>query len=52
MFGNIKIRDIDDLILRDANHGLGWYGSFKLFAGGSIDGPVLYGYSGGALGIK
>jgi hypothetical protein len=45
-----------DLLLRnpsDANHGLGWYGTFgtnKPFAGVNVDGPVLYGWGGGALG--
>ena len=39
-----------DLSLRDPNHGLGWYGSSRLFGGANIDGPVLYGWSGGALG--
>ena len=34
----------------DVNHGLGWYGSTKLFAGASVDGPVLYGFTGGVLG--
>ncbi|MEL6356095.1 MAG: tail fiber domain-containing protein, partial [Bacteroidota bacterium] len=42
-----------DLFLRggtDGNHGLGWYGPSKLFNNFSVDGPVLYGFSGGALG--
>ena len=36
----------------DANHGLGYFASYNNGAGTSvgIDGPVLYGYSGGALG--
>ena len=38
-------------ILLDRNHGLGWYGSGKSFAGVNVDGPVSYGWSGGALGI-
>ncbi|MGQ0644729.1 MAG: hypothetical protein ACT4O3_04470 [Elusimicrobiota bacterium] len=44
-----------DLWLRngaDKNHGLGWYGSGKPFQGVDVDGPVLYGWSGGALGTK
>jgi hypothetical protein len=41
-----------DLNLRDANHGLGWYGPGRLFNGVSVDGPVLYGFSGGALGTN
>ncbi len=32
------------------NYGLGWYGTGRLFAGSAIDGPVLYGNAGGALG--
>ena len=32
------------------NYGLGWYGTGRLFAGAAIDGPVLYGNAGGALG--
>ncbi len=43
-----------DLFLRagsDTNHGLGWFGGTQRpFAGVAVDGPVLYGYSGGALG--
>ena len=42
-----------DLFLRgsgDLNHGLGWYGTDKLFAGVNLDGPVLYGCDGGGLG--
>lgn len=33
----------------DYNHGLGWYGGSKLFAGVNVNGPVLYGNSGGIL---
>ncbi len=44
------------LLLRgtgDLNHGLGWFSSFNNNATAiSIDGPVLYGYSGGALATK
>ncbi len=32
------------------NYGLGWYGTGRLFGGTAVDGPVLYGNSGGALG--
>lgn len=39
-----------DLNLKDANHGLGWYGADRLFNGVAINGPVLYGAGGGALG--
>jgi hypothetical protein len=34
----------------DANHGLGWFGPTRQFAGASPDGPVLWGNAGGALG--
>ena len=50
--GNIRLNN-KDLLLRtdiDTNHGLGWYGSGKQFAGTNLDGPALYGFSGGALG--
>lgn len=50
--GNVRINN-KDIYLRadtDTNHGLGWYGAGKLFAGSSLDGPALYGFSGGALG--
>jgi hypothetical protein len=33
-----------------SNYGLGWYGSGRLFDSVAVDGPVLYGNSGGALG--
>jgi hypothetical protein len=33
-----------------SNYGLGWYGSGRQWNGISVDGPVLYGNSGGALG--
>jgi hypothetical protein len=41
-----------DLFLRggDTNHGLGWYGAGKLFAGNNVDGPAIYGFDGGVLG--
>jgi hypothetical protein len=32
------------------NYGLGWYGTGRTFNSVAIDGPVLYGNSGGALG--
>ena len=50
--GNIRIND-RSLFLRpgaDPNHGLGWYGGSKTFAGAGPDGPVVYGFGGGALG--
>ncbi len=50
--GNVGITSNDNIYLRDANHGLGYYGASKLFAGNNPDGPVLFGYSGGVLGVK
>ena len=50
--GNIRLRD-NNIWLRggiDEWQGLGWYGMGKPFAGVSVDGPVLFGWSGGALG--
>ena len=50
--GDIRL-STHDLFFRegtDRNHGLGWYGATKLFAGVNIDGPVLYGCDGGGLG--
>ncbi len=50
--GDIRIND-KDLWLRkgtDQNNGIGWYGAGKPFAGSEIEGPVLIGLSGGALG--
>lgn len=50
--GDVRIND-HTLYLRggnDRNHGLGWYGGTRLFANVSLDGPAVFGYSGGALG--
>lgn len=50
--GHLRIDD-NELFLRpdfDLNHGLGWYGQQKPFDGVNVDGPVLYGFSGGLLG--
>lgn len=53
--GNLHLNDYD-LFFRwgsDRDHGLGYYGlagASKPFAGINVDGPVLYGYNGGALG--
>jgi hypothetical protein len=33
-----------------SNYGLGWYGTGRLFGTTAVDGPVLYGNAGGALG--
>jgi hypothetical protein len=48
--GNIRINDNNIYFRTDNNHGLGWYGTGKLFAGITYDGPVLYGWGSGALG--
>ncbi len=34
----------------DQNHGIGWFGAGKLFANFNLDGPVVFGFSGGILG--
>jgi len=48
---NVSLNHNDlKLLYGDTNHGLGWYGAGKLFSGANVDGPALYGYSGGALG--
>ena len=50
--GDVHVNDFD-IFLRggsDRSAGLGWYGFGKTFAGVNIDGPVSYGWSGGALG--
>lgn len=40
-----------DLQLNNSNnYGLGYYGSTRLFNGAAVDGPVLFGQAGGALG--
>jgi hypothetical protein len=49
VFGNIRTNYNQILLTADDNHGLGW---FQTHAGEAIDGPVLYGFSGGALAIK
>jgi hypothetical protein len=52
--GNLRLNGNDLYLLNGVNrfHGLGWFGSGKAFAGVNVDGPVLYGYSGGGLGFK
>jgi hypothetical protein len=43
----------NNLLLRstsDTMHGVGWYGAGKTWAGVEYDGPVLFGWAGGALG--
>jgi len=47
---NAHLNDHDLFMRWDQNHGIGWYGAGKPFAGLNIDGPVVYGWTGGALG--
>lgn len=54
--GTLGLRE-NDLLFRgktgqDLNHGIGWYGTGKLWNGITLDGPVLYGYLGGMLGTN
>jgi type VI secretion system secreted protein VgrG len=49
-YGNFMMNQKELYLKDDDKHGLGYYGGTKLFAGLRPDGPVLYGYSGGALG--
>ncbi len=52
LLGDARIND-RTIYLRpgsDSFHGLGWFGAGKLFANYSLDGPVLFGFHGGALG--
>lgn len=46
--GNVSINN-NSLFLKDENHGLSYY---QDYADQPIDGPVLFGWSGGALAIK
>lgn len=59
--GTVRMAIQGDILFRggvDANHGIGWYGgakgdrdSYDLgFANTTVDGPVVYGFAGGALG--
>ena len=48
--GNIGLDYNYDLYVRDLNHGIGYYGGAKTWNGFAPDGPIVYGYSGGALG--
>ncbi|HTY86700.1 MAG TPA: hypothetical protein VMB80_04485, partial [Candidatus Acidoferrum sp.] len=50
--GKLRMND-STIFLRsgtDTNHGVGWYGTGKTFAGFAPDGPALFGWAGGALG--
>ncbi|HEX2741097.1 MAG TPA: tail fiber domain-containing protein [Rubrobacter sp.] len=59
--GTVRMAIQGDILFKggvDANHGIGWYGgakgdrdSYDLgFANTTVDGPVVYGFNGGALG--
>jgi hypothetical protein len=52
--GGLRLNDTNLWLRNDNNHGLGWFGNGKPFAATSnvIDGPVLFGFSGGALGTE
>lgn len=49
-FAEMVSSDTDLLFNGSSNYGLGYYGGTRLFNGTAIDGPVLYGNAGGALG--
>lgn len=52
--GDTRINDFN-IWLRggtDIQHGLGWHGAGKLWAGQAFEGPVLFGWAGGALGTS
>lgn len=48
--GNVYMNDKSIYFRNDAYHGIEFHGSSNLWASLSINGPVLYGNSGGALG--
>jgi hypothetical protein len=50
MSGNVVMNDNDIQFRNDSYHGVGWYGGGKFFGGVNVNGPVLYGGSGGGLG--
>jgi hypothetical protein len=49
---NEYLADNNIFLRSDTLHGLGWYGTGKLFAGYNVNGPVLYGVANGALGTS
>ncbi len=51
-YANGFLNDLDMFLRNDTFHGVGWYGVGKTFAGVPVNGPVVYGFSGGALGFK
>jgi hypothetical protein len=52
VYGNLRINDKTLFFHSDDNHGIGWFGAGKQFATKNIDGPVTFGFAGGALGTK
>ena len=54
--GDLRINDHSLVYLRgngnDPNHGVGYFDGTTGFVGTPVDGPVLFGYSGGALGTN
>jgi len=51
-YNNGFLNELDVYLRNDTYHGVGWYGNTKPFAGVPVNGPVVYGFSGGALGVK
>jgi hypothetical protein len=49
--GDVRLSE-NNLYFRDKNHGIGFYGGTKKFNAEDINGPVVYGWNGGALGIN
>lgn len=48
--GDFRMNDKNIYLRGDTNHGLGWHGTGKEFAGQNLNGPALFGDTGGALG--
>lgn len=48
--GEMRIADKTIWFRGDTNHGIGWYGGTRPFANVNVDGPVVFGWSGGGLG--
>ena len=49
---SLFVYDHNVFFRNDANHGVGWFGAGKPFGGIEPNGPVLFGYGGGALGSE
>ena len=53
--GPVRMQDNDAIYLRgntDNAHGIGYCGAATPFAGVGLDGPVVFGYTGGGLGVR